>query len=135
MGLQQSVDFESATVPEWKQVGDLLVHHGFAVQIKMIDGQLAFPDETPGPEWSELRLGTPGGMVTVRRVQRAVDFVVWGNADALLFASRNMLMWAFAAAGNGSILCDLGRLSAAEFLKSATLPAGIEVPDDSAPDS
>ncbi len=46
----------------------------------MIDGQLAFPDEEPAADWRELRVGTPQGMVTVRRGKERMVFVTWGNS-------------------------------------------------------
>ena len=67
MGMDQTVSFAGRPMPAWPAVRDLLQQHGFPVQVRMIDGQLAFPDEAPPENWRELRLGTPQGMVTVRR--------------------------------------------------------------------
>ena len=66
MGMSQTIACPSG-VPSWPDVAAWLGSHGFPVQLRMIDGQLAFPDEQPPDWWSELRLGTPLGMVTVRR--------------------------------------------------------------------
>ena len=90
----------------------------------MIDGQLAFPDEGPTEEWRELRLGTPHGMVTVRRAPDRVVLVTWGNADPRLVQAWNGLTWAFAEAGGGQILTAAGSVSAEDFLRTADLPRG-----------
>jgi hypothetical protein len=80
MGMDQTVIFRT-TAPTWTAARDLLAARGYPVQMMMIDGQLAFPDEEPPEPWGELRLGTPLGMVTVRRQAARLDFVTWGNAD------------------------------------------------------
>jgi hypothetical protein len=116
MGLEQTVTFGGKPSPAWADVVGLLARHGFAVQLRMIDGELAFPDETPPEAWRELRLGTPAGMVTVRRQKGQVVLVVWGNADAGLLQDRNVLAWAFAEAAGGQILTAAGPLAADVFL-------------------
>jgi hypothetical protein len=68
---------------------------GIAAQMRMIDGQLAFPDEEPPPDWRELRVGTPDGMVTVRREENAVTVVTWGNADEAMQRAWNTVARAF----------------------------------------
>jgi hypothetical protein len=52
--------------------------------MRMIDGQLAFPDETPPDDWKELRVSTPAGMITLRRDDEGISLVIWGNADEKL---------------------------------------------------
>jgi hypothetical protein len=52
--------------------------------IKMIDNLPAFPDEIPEPGWTDLRFGTPAGMVTLRRTTTGYQLVIWGNADTPL---------------------------------------------------
>src|SRR3982750_3990785 len=102
MGMDRKVSF-SGGVPTWAEVYDLLTRRGFPVQTRMIDNQLAFPDEVPPEAWKELRLGTPQGMGTVRREPSAVVCVTWGNADAALRQAWNAVVWAFAEAGSGVI--------------------------------
>ncbi len=121
MGMEQVVRFADP-VPSWPAVRDVLARHGFPVQVRMIDGQLAFPDEEPGEGWRELRLGTPGGMVTVRREPDRVLLVTWGNADRPLLQAWNALTWAFAEAGNGKIESGEGPQAAAEYRRTADLP-------------
>jgi hypothetical protein len=123
MGLDQRVGFRGA-VPAWTAVSDLLARRNFPVQVRMIDGELALPDETPPEAWRELRVGTPQGMVTVRREKHEVVLVTWGNADAALLQAWNALTWAFAEAGSGQVLLAAGPVSAADFLAQTDLPFG-----------
>jgi hypothetical protein len=122
MGMDRRVRLGSAGA-KWEAVRDLLASRGFPVQMRMIDGQLAFPDEEPPPEWRELRLGTSQGMVTVRREADAVVCVTWGNADEALRQAWNAVAWAFAETGGGVVETETGPLDAASFRASAELPA------------
>jgi hypothetical protein len=121
MGLEQTVKFPD-TVPPWRDVRELLTRRGFPIQVRMIDGELAFPDEIPAEPWRELRVSSDAGMVTVRREQNRVALITWGNIDAPLLRLRNALAWAFAEVGNGRTQTDQGDLAAIDFLRSADLP-------------
>ncbi len=125
MGQERVVTFTGGSVPPWPRVGELLTRSGFAVQMRMIDGQLAFPDEQPPESWSELRVGTAQGMVTVRREADRVRLVTWGNADPAMQQAWNALAWAFAEAGDGRIESADGGQSAAEFRGQADLPSAL----------
>jgi hypothetical protein len=104
MGMEQTITFPTGRPPSWAAAQGLLASRGFSVQLRMIDGELAFPDEEPPETWRELRVATPEGMmVTVRRELDRVVLVVWGNADAALLEAWNTITWAFAEAGNGRI--------------------------------
>jgi hypothetical protein len=122
MGMEQTVEFEPGTVPAWSAVRDLLAARGFPVQMRMIDGQLAFPDEMPPETWQELRIGTPQGMVTLRRDGDQIRTVTWGNADGAMVRAWNALTWAVAAAGSGRVLGASGPVTATEYQRSADLP-------------
>jgi hypothetical protein len=125
MGMDQTVSFAQASRPAWGVVRDLLVARGLSVQVCMIDGQLAFPDELPPEGWRELRLGTPAGMVTVRRESGRLVCVIWGNADDSLVRAWNAVTWAFAQASGGLVqLPSRPSLSAREFADSGDFPAG-----------
>lgn len=126
MGLDQTVTFPNASVPSWTTVSNLLGRRGFPIQVRMIDGELAFPDETPSESWWELRLGTPGGMVTIRREPHGLVFVTWDNAVADLLQAWNALAWAFAEAGAGQVMTPTGPMSAAAFLQTADLPLALK---------
>jgi hypothetical protein len=125
MGMEQKVEFGPARCPAWAAVSELLARCYFPVQLRMIDGQLAFPDETPPEAWRELRVGAPGGMITIRRGSEGVELVTWGNADATLRQSWNALTWAFVASSQGSVLSGAGKLSAEEYRQRESMPPEI----------
>jgi hypothetical protein len=125
MGLERAVTFAAGAMPAWERVQELLSGAGFPVQMRMIDGQLAFPDERPPDSWAELRVGTPQGMVTVRREPDRVRLVTWGNADAAMLQAWNALTWAFAAAGAGRVEGAEGQQSADDFRRQADLPSAL----------
>jgi hypothetical protein len=126
MGLEQTVTFTRGTLPPWSEVSDLLARRGFPVQVRMIDNELALPDELPPDTWSELRLGTPSGMVTLRRDPHRVVLLTWANADAALLQAWNALAWALAEATGGRVQAPNGTFSAAEFLQTGDLPPAIK---------
>lgn len=113
MGMELRVT--SAASVDWRAARDLLAARGFSVQLRMIDGELAFPDEEPADTWRELRLGTPQGMVTVRREPQCLLFVTWGNADVAMQRAWHAVTWAFASAGKGHVHQDAETLTAKEF--------------------
>jgi hypothetical protein len=125
MGMDRAVIFAGWPVPAWDAVRDLLAGRGYTVQTRMIDGELAFPDEAPPETWRELRVGTPGGMVTLRREPGRVVCVTWGNAQGELLQAWNALAWAFAEAGGGRVETPSGPLDAAEFRRTADLPPAL----------
>lgn len=127
MGLEQTVTFPEGAMPTWSAVRALLDKKRYAVQIRMIDGELSFPGEEPAATWREVRLGTSAGMVTLRREADHVACVVWGNADAALLQARNALLWAFAAAGEGRI--D-GTRNAEDFARMADMPEAFRAAND-----
>jgi hypothetical protein len=110
-----------AEAPPWPAVRAALTAVSVPTTMRMIDGELAFPDEEPPTAWKELRIGTPGGMVSLRRTPAGDECVVWGNADAELRRSWQALAWACAAAGGGSVETAEGSLSAADFARAAGL--------------
>jgi hypothetical protein len=125
MGQERVVTFAGGSVPPWPRVGELLTRCGFPTQMRMIDGELAFPDEPPPEAWSELRVGTAQGMVTIRREADRVRLVTWGNADAALLQAWNALTWAFAEAGGGLVESAKGGQSATDFRREADLPPAL----------
>jgi hypothetical protein len=122
MGMEQTVTFAPDRLPSYDAVSALLAERGFPLQVRMIDGELAFPDEKPSENWRELRLGTSHGTITLRREPDRITFVTWGNADRALTQAWNALVWAYADAGAGQVLTDRGPLSADEYRQSADLP-------------
>jgi hypothetical protein len=120
MGMDLRVTF-SGPEPAWEAVHRLLAENDIAVQMRMIDGQLSFPDEAPPEEWRELRVGTPAGMITLRREASSITCVIWGNADPSLRQVWNALAWALAEVGNGCVQTADGPLDADAFRKQAEL--------------
>jgi hypothetical protein len=115
MGMDLRVQFEGRETPTWPAVAAAMEARGWAVTMRMIDNELAFPDETPPESWRELRVGADGAMVTVRRAADGVALVAWGNADAAQRRLWHRLAWAFATAGGGVIVTEAGTKTAAEF--------------------
>jgi hypothetical protein len=128
MGMEQRVTFGGGPGPSWPELRDFLAGRGYPVQMRMIDGELAFPDEEPPEAWRELRLGTPGGMITLRRDADGMTLVTWGNADAAMRQAWNALTWAAAEAGGGKVGTSSGELSAEEYLKTSDLPDALKPP-------
>jgi hypothetical protein len=125
MGMEQNVHFDSTAIPAWSGLKAFLDERGFAVQLRMIDGELAFPDEVPPESWRELRVGTPHGMVTLRRENDCIVFVTWGNADAVLLQAWNGLVWACAEVGGGRIASATGLATPSEYRRTADMPPAL----------
>jgi hypothetical protein len=91
----------TVSVPSFGSLADLLARAAAAgnpCQLVMVDGVLVMPS-VPAPEvWSEVRLRTPEGMVTLRRQGAEVAVVVFGNATPQLLAARDRIA-GLAAAG------------------------------------
>ena len=120
MGMDRKV--VAASLPKFEDWAARMARAGFPVQLRMIDGELAFPDETPPPAWRELRLGTPQGMVTLRRQADRVLVVTWGNDDPPLVQAWNAVAWAVARAGGGTVETPEGALAAEAFGRRVELP-------------
>ena len=119
MGLDCTVRFPAGAVPAWAAIQDQLARVGEPAPLRMIDGLPAFPDESPDEGWRELRVGSPAGMVTLRRGGDALTCVIWSNADPALIAARDRVAWACAAAGRGAVATAAGEVSADEFARLA----------------
>jgi hypothetical protein len=124
MGMEQKVTFSGECHSLWENMAGLLSEQGFPVQVRMIDGELAFPDEAPPENWRELRVGTPQGMVTLRREEDGIAIVTWGNADAGLRLAWNALTWACGTVCEGHIMTDRGPATPKEFSQTVPLPEG-----------
>lgn len=126
MGLDQSITVPAGSSPSCTLLRELLQRHGFPVQMRMIDGQLAFPDEEPPTEWQELRLSTPQGMVTIRQQPDRVTCTTWGNADRQLLQAWNAITWAIAEITQGNVNTADGPQSATAYRATADLPPGLK---------
>jgi hypothetical protein len=125
MGMDQAVTFPQNSPPRWRNVSDLLCRRGFPVQVRMIDGELALPNEIPPETWRELRVGTPQGMITIRRESDHFVFVTWGNADASLRQAWNAMAWAFAKVCAGQVRTPSGLITADEFQRTTEMPPSL----------
>src|SRR5262245_58279244 len=122
MGMDQKVLFAAERMPPWARVRNSLAQCNHLVQMRMIDGELAFPDEEPPASWRELRVGTAAGMISLRREADGVTLVVWGNAERPLRESWNAIAWALAELTEGRVRTAQGEYAAAEFRRQAELP-------------
>lgn len=94
MGVERIVRTTGPT--DWPTVAARLAVAGHPAVVRMIDGLPAFPDEVPEANWQELRLGLPGGMVTVRRIPGGVRLVTWGTDDPALISALDICERAWA---------------------------------------
>lgn len=122
MGMQHEVTL-AGEGPGWAEVAGLLAERGAAVQMRMIDGALAAPDDEPPADWRELRVALAGEMVSVRREPGRVVVVAWGNANLAQRQLWNALAWAFARNG-GQVNTGAGAVSAEAFAAGAEFPPG-----------
>ena len=126
MGMDQKVTFAADCAPSWPRLRELLSACGLVPQLRMIDGELAFPDEEPPEAWQELRVGTAQGMVTLRREPDGIRLVTWGNADDAMRHAWNALTWAIARLSEGMVETATGRMNAHAFARSVGLA---EIPE------
>jgi hypothetical protein len=89
--------------PSWLAIRDRIAAAGGIVQMRMIDGLPAFPNEEPEANWRELRITLGGGMLTICRELGRLRVVVWGNADDGLKRDQDLLANACADAGGGTM--------------------------------
>jgi hypothetical protein len=122
MGMSRTVKFAGQPPPAWERVCSCLTEHNFPVQMRMIDSELADPTELPREDWHELRVGSPLGMVTVRRGPDWVELVTWSTADMLMLHAWNALAWAYADVGHGVVVMEDRELPAPEFAKHVEMP-------------
>jgi hypothetical protein len=72
---------------------------GLPCVVAMVDGVLQAPGREPPLDWRDVRLRTPAGTVTLRRVAEGIAVVVFGNADEALRAAQRTI----AAAVGGEV--------------------------------
>ena len=122
MGIAQSVTFPAENNAVWATLVSRLAEQNFPVQLRMIDGLPAFPDEEPPTDWRELRAGTPPGIVTLHRIPSGVRVVVWGTNEPALRAAANAFLGVIADVTGGRVDRAAGPRTAAEFARSDPLP-------------
>jgi hypothetical protein len=102
MGMECIVTFR-AEEPTWSAIRARIESAGGTVQMRMIDGMPAFPDEEPTADWREIRVSLGGGMLTLRREPGRMRVIVWGNADEALKRDQQTLAQAWADVGGGLV--------------------------------
>lgn len=108
MGMDRKVVFAPGRLPGWPELAAGLGTRGVPVQLRMIDGMLALPDETPPDTWRELRVAVAPGMITLRRDPDGITLVTWGNADVGLRQAWADLTSALAELTGGSVQGEPG---------------------------
>ena len=121
MGLSRTVTFSTDSRPTWESVRLAAATLGETPVVGMIDNLPAFPDEIPDPYWTDLRLALSSGMVTIRSTPSGWIVSIWGNADEALRRCWNIVLWAIASAGQGSLILDDGRAVLAEEFRHLVL--------------
>lgn len=122
MGMEYILRFPGGKLPQLTRVMTLLAERGFPVQVRMVDGELILPTEMVPERWTEVRLGTPTGMVTLARRGEDLAVVTWGNADEAMQRAWNAVTWAVAKAGAGEILRPEGPQKPDDFFAEVRLP-------------
>ncbi len=102
MGLEKVIVYEGMS-PSWAQLAEAFQHRGLKAVIRMIDGQLAFPDESPPSAWHEVRLGFSAGMITLRAAPGRLFITIWGNASPELVQVWDQVAQTCAEAVAGTI--------------------------------
>ena len=102
MGMECIISFR-AEEPTWSAIRKRIEAAGSTVQMRMIDGMPALPDEEPEDGWKELRVSLGGGMLTLRREPGRMRVIVWGNADEALKRDQEALARACAEVGGGFV--------------------------------
>ena len=102
MGMECVVTFQAGE-PTWSAIRTRIESAGGTLQMRMIDGMPAFPDEEPPSDWQELRVSLGGGMLTLRREPGRIRVIVWGNADEALKRDQQNLAQACADVGGGIV--------------------------------
>lgn len=74
MGVEREVLLPGG-LPSWSAVASRLT----GVQMRMIDGNLAAPDEDPDDDWRELRVARDGEMIAIKRLKDRVILVGWAD--------------------------------------------------------
>jgi hypothetical protein len=74
MGVEREVLLPGG-IPPWSAVAAQLQ----GVQMRMIDGNLAAPDEEPEVGWREIRVSREGEMIAIKRFADRVVLVGWAD--------------------------------------------------------
>ncbi len=103
MGMSILIEFPKSP-PPWSMIKEGLFAKGVTPEMRMIDGELSYPDEEPPETWQELRISLSGGMISLRKGDHSLECVVWGNADPTLRENWRLLAEVCAEVGQGKIV-------------------------------
>lgn len=103
MGMSIVIQYPD-TPPSWSAIRQGLIEKGVTPLMRMINGELSYPDEDPPENWGELRISIGPGMISLRKGADTLECVVWGNADATLQEHWKLLADVCAVVGNGKII-------------------------------
>jgi len=84
----------TVSVPSFGSLADALARlnaAGTPCQLVMVDDALVMPSAPAPDRWTEVRLRTPEGMVTLRRQGTEVAVIVFGNATPQLLGVRDRI--------------------------------------------
>ncbi len=90
MGLTR--DVVVAQIPSLATLLERLAAAGLPSALLMVDNQLVSPRLPPPSQWSDVRLKTPAGTITLKRRPDGVALTVFGNADAALLAAQELVV-------------------------------------------
>ena len=96
MGLEVFVARPGATCPLDALVATLAAR-GVVATVMMVDNQLCMPGAPIRADWSDARLRTAAGTVTLRRRPDGVALLVFGNADPALQEAQRQIAAALAS--------------------------------------
>ena len=123
MGMSIQVEFGPSTGLSWNKLVGQLGKQGIAIEMRMIDGEIAFPTDEPTEDWKELRVSHSGAMLTIRRQPSGIELVSWNTDDTAIATLRENLALAAACVSEGTVHCDGKTYSAdkyAEVIKAAS---------------
>lgn len=91
MGMENAIDYADQA-PTWLTIKERLIAMGKSPQMRLIDNMPAFLDEDPEEGWREIRVTLGEGMITIRREQKRISVVVWGNATDSQLRDRDLIV-------------------------------------------
>lgn len=108
------------TIPGCEPGNVRVVAKDLGMALRLVENMPAFPDEEIPEEFSEIRLGSEGGMISVRSQPGALVLVVWGNADDPLCQALVKLAGCLATRGAGKVIAAGKDWALADWLEAGT---------------
>lgn len=108
------------TIPGCEPGNVRVVAKDLGMALRLVENMPAFPDEEIPEEFSEIRLGSDGGMISVRNQPGALVLVVWGNAEESLCQALVKMAGGLAARGAGIVRAAGKEWALADWLGAGT---------------